>query len=53
MAITISAAIRYSFRAVEERAAYDLQIEYVDEKGSGRKPSPLFLLFLNCDLAQY
>jgi hypothetical protein len=45
--------IRHRCRAEEERAAYDLQIEYVDEIGFGRKPSPLFLLFLNCDMAAY
>lgn len=45
--------IQYRCRAEEERAAYDLQIEYADEIGFGRKPSPLFLLFLNCDMAAY
>lgn len=36
--------------AEEERAAYSLQIEYVEEMGSGRKPSPFFMMFLNCNL---
>lgn len=45
--------IEYGCRAEEERAAYDLQIDYVDEIGFGRKPAALFLLFLRCDIEHH
>lgn len=39
----------------EERHAYELHMKYVDERrgGNGIKPSPFFMLFLQCDPPYY